>query len=71
MHIPTHPLDSPFPPTFCLTNPSQDVYKRQVKEIPFSFGTRYRGDSKANFKVAWDYGLLLMRLYAARFLGRG
>jgi dolichol-phosphate mannosyltransferase len=42
-----------------------------VKEIPFSFGTRYRGASKANFKVAWDYGLLLMRLYAARFLGRG
>jgi len=44
---------------------------QSVKEIPFSFGTRYRGDSKANFKVAWDYGLLLMRLYAARFLGRG
>jgi dolichol-phosphate mannosyltransferase len=42
-----------------------------VKEIPFSFGTRYRGASKANFKVAWDYGLLLTRLYSARFLGHG
>jgi dolichol-phosphate mannosyltransferase len=40
-----------------------------VKEIPFSFGTRYRGASKANFRVAWDYGILLMRLYAARLLG--
>jgi dolichol-phosphate mannosyltransferase len=43
---------------------------RSVKEIPFVFGSRYRGASKANFKVAWDYGLLLMRLYAARILRR-
>ncbi len=42
-----------------------------VKEIPFSFGTRYRGASKANFKVAWDFGRLLIRLYAARFLAWG
>jgi len=43
---------------------------RSVEEIPFSFGLRYRGASKANFKVAWDYGVLLLRLYGARFLGR-
>lgn len=42
-----------------------------VKEIPFVFGSRYRGASKASFKVAWDYGRLLMRLYAARIIGRG
>lgn len=44
---------------------------RSVKEVPFVFGSRSRGASKANFKVAWDYGRLLTRLYAARFLGRG
>jgi dolichol-phosphate mannosyltransferase len=37
-----------------------------VKEVPFAFGLRYRGASKANFKVAWDYGLLLARLYAGK-----
>jgi dolichol-phosphate mannosyltransferase len=42
-----------------------------MKEVPFAFGLRYRGASKANFKVAWDYGLLLLRLYGARLgLGR-
>jgi dolichol-phosphate mannosyltransferase len=41
-----------------------------VEEVPFAFGLRYRGASKANFKVAWDYALLLARLYAAR-LGVG
>ena len=40
---------------------------RSVKEIPFVFGSRYRGASKANFKVAWDYGRLLARLYAGKF----
>jgi dolichol-phosphate mannosyltransferase len=43
---------------------------RSIAEVPFAFGSRYRGASKANFKVAWDYGLLLLRLYAAR-LGFG
>jgi dolichol-phosphate mannosyltransferase len=38
-----------------------------VKEIPFSFGLRHRGSSKANFKVGWDYALLLARLYAAKY----
>jgi dolichol-phosphate mannosyltransferase len=44
-----------------------------VAEIPFAFGLRSRGSSKANFKVAWDYALLLIRLYAAKyaFWGRG
>jgi dolichol-phosphate mannosyltransferase len=37
-----------------------------VKEVPFAFGLRYRGASKANFKVAWDYGFLLARLYAGK-----
>jgi dolichol-phosphate mannosyltransferase len=35
-----------------------------IAEVPFVFGSRYRGASKANFKVAWDYGKLLARLYA-------
>jgi dolichol-phosphate mannosyltransferase len=43
---------------------------RSIAEVPFAFGSRYRGASKANFKVAWDYGLLLIRLYASR-LGFG
>jgi dolichol-phosphate mannosyltransferase len=39
---------------------------QSVKEVPFAFGLRYRGASKANFKVAWDYGFLLIRLYAGK-----
>lgn len=39
---------------------------KSVAEVPFAFGVRYRGASKANFKVAWDYALLLLRLYAVR-----
>jgi dolichol-phosphate mannosyltransferase len=38
-----------------------------VREIPFAFGKRYRGESKANMKVALDYGRLLVRLYRSRF----
>jgi dolichol-phosphate mannosyltransferase len=38
-----------------------------VKEVPFIFALRYRGASKASFKVAWDYALLLARLYAGKF----
>ena len=38
-----------------------------VHEVPFAFGQRYRGASKANFKVAVDYGRLLARLYRTRF----
>jgi len=41
-----------------------------VTEVPFAFGLRYRGASKANFKVAWDYAFLLARLYAGK-LGFG
>ncbi|WP_348260726.1 polyprenol monophosphomannose synthase [Telmatobacter sp. DSM 110680] len=42
-----------------------------VREIPFAFGERYRGASKANIKVALEYGRLLARLYRDRFgLGR-
>jgi len=39
---------------------------RSVEEIPLEFGLRYRGASKANVKVAVDYGRLLLRLYASR-----
>jgi dolichol-phosphate mannosyltransferase len=39
---------------------------QSVREVPFAFGLRYRGASKANFKVAWDYGMLLVRLYAGK-----
>jgi dolichol-phosphate mannosyltransferase len=37
-----------------------------MQEVPFVFGSRYRGSSKASFKVAWDYGKLLARLYAGK-----
>ena len=37
-----------------------------VAEVPFAFGSRYRGASKAGFRVGWDYARLLARLYAAR-----
>jgi dolichol-phosphate mannosyltransferase len=40
---------------------------RSVQEIPFAFGQRYRGASKASAKVAVDYARLLARLYASRF----
>jgi dolichol-phosphate mannosyltransferase len=43
---------------------------RSVQEIPFEFGLRTEGESKANFKVGWDYAKLLARLYA-RKLGFG
>jgi len=43
---------------------------QSVKEVPFAFGLRYRGASKANFKVAWDYGMLLTRLYAGKLRPR-
>jgi dolichol-phosphate mannosyltransferase len=39
---------------------------QSVMEVPFAFGLRYRGASKANFRVAWDYALLLVRLFAAK-----
>ena len=38
-----------------------------VAEVPFAFGSRYRGASKAGFRVGWDYARLLARLYAFRF----
>lgn len=40
---------------------------RSVQEIPFAFGARFRGASKANFQVAVEYARLLARLYASRF----
>jgi dolichol-phosphate mannosyltransferase len=40
---------------------------RSIEEVPFAFGSRYRGASKAGFKVGWDYARLLLRLYVARF----
>ncbi|HVU46663.1 MAG TPA: polyprenol monophosphomannose synthase [Terracidiphilus sp.] len=38
-----------------------------VREVPFVFGSRFRGASKANMKVAIDYGRLLARLYRCRY----
>jgi dolichol-phosphate mannosyltransferase len=38
-----------------------------VREIPFCFGQRYRGLSKANIRVALEYGRLLASLYSGRF----
>ncbi|WP_263352269.1 polyprenol monophosphomannose synthase [Acidicapsa acidisoli] len=40
---------------------------QSIEEIPFEFGRRYRGASKANFKVAVDYAKLLARLYAGKY----
>jgi dolichol-phosphate mannosyltransferase len=40
-----------------------------IEEVPFAFGLRYRGASKANFKVGWDYARLLARLYAGKMKG--
>jgi dolichol-phosphate mannosyltransferase len=39
---------------------------RSLKEVPFRFGQRSRGSSKANLKVACDFGRLLTRLYCSR-----
>ena len=41
-----------------------------VREVPFAFGRRYSGISKAGLKVMWDYLLLLARLYAIRLGGK-
>ncbi|HEY2466365.1 MAG TPA: polyprenol monophosphomannose synthase [Terracidiphilus sp.] len=38
-----------------------------VREVPFAFGRRFRGSSKANAKIALEYGRLLARLYRGRF----
>lgn len=40
---------------------------RSACEVPFEFGRRGAGRSKAGIKVAWDYVLLLARLYRAEF----
>jgi dolichol-phosphate mannosyltransferase len=37
-----------------------------VREIPFAFGRRYRGSSKAGAKIAIEYGKLLVRLYRGK-----
>jgi dolichol-phosphate mannosyltransferase len=36
---------------------------RSVVEVPFAFGRRHHGCSKASLRVAWDYLVLLVRLY--------
>jgi dolichol-phosphate mannosyltransferase len=38
-----------------------------IQEIPFEFGRRYRGASKANLRVAVEYARLLVRLYAGKY----
>jgi dolichol-phosphate mannosyltransferase len=44
---------------------------RSMEEVPFAFGLRYKGASKANFKVGLEYARLLVRLYAVKMgLGR-
>jgi len=40
---------------------------RSIKEIPYTFESRHHGASKATFKVACEYGGLLVRLYWERF----
>jgi dolichol-phosphate mannosyltransferase len=40
-----------------------------IEEVPFAFGLRSRGASKANFKVGVDYAKLLGRLYKGKLLG--
>ncbi len=43
---------------------------RKVQEVPFCFGERYGGESKADFTVMRDYIVLLARLYWSRLLHR-
>jgi dolichol-phosphate mannosyltransferase len=43
---------------------------QSAEEVPFAFGLRYRGTSKANFKVGLDYARLLGRLYAGKLKGQ-
>lgn len=38
-----------------------------LEEIPFAFGVREGGESKACLKVGWDYARLLARLYACKY----
>lgn len=40
---------------------------RSVREVPFVFGSRFRGASKANLRVAVDYARLLTRLYRGKY----
>jgi len=40
---------------------------QSIQEIPFEFGRRFRGASKANLRVAIDYARLLARLYAGKY----
>jgi dolichol-phosphate mannosyltransferase len=40
-----------------------------IEEVPFAFGLRYRGASKANFRVGVDYAKLLWRLYVGKVKG--
>ncbi len=42
---------------------------RSVREVPFCFGLRQGGESKANVAVLRDYLILLLRLYWARLTG--
>jgi dolichol-phosphate mannosyltransferase len=43
---------------------------QSVAELPFAFGLRHSGVSKASFKVGWDYAKLLARLYAEKLIFR-
>ena len=40
---------------------------RSIQEVPFTFGRRHSGRSKAGIKVAVDYLALLARLYRERY----
>ncbi|HEY3704587.1 MAG TPA: polyprenol monophosphomannose synthase [Terracidiphilus sp.] len=40
---------------------------QRVVEVPFEFGRRGAGRSKAGLKIGWDYLLLLATLYVARW----
>lgn len=44
---------------------------RRVVEVPFQFGQRGAGRSKAGLGVAWDYLVLLASLYLARWKAMG
>lgn len=41
-----------------------------TREVPFTFGRRFRGTSKASLKIALDYGRLLIRLYREKLMPR-
>ena len=55
------------PDSNCCLRFSFAAMSGSIAEVPYSFSPRTKGESKATFKVACHYALLLSRLYWTRF----